>query len=211
MKTKFEKFIEENYKGLNFISIQSEAIEPGVILNDDDRIIDDLSRIFPDEIKWKTIPIAASISNLTVNGERNLDLGISVLGMIGLKGNGGFNSGYSVSFEFSEVSEVVFDTENGGAYENEVRTMIQKLKNTDRNAWFGILHKFVTMEVLIVKSATVEFKKDGKVIGDVDLPMLHNALSINGSYNWIGSGKMVVNNDKSLPFGVLGFQIKRSM
>lgn len=53
MKT-FEKFIEQYYKGFNFISIASEAFLPGAIINSDDRIIDHVGRIFPNENpkKW---------------------------------------------------------------------------------------------------------------------------------------------------------------
>lgn len=209
MKTKFEKFIEKNYRGLNFITIPSEAYQPGVILTDDDRIFAHLSRIFQSDKKWIKKEIAANMANQTVSGERNLELGITVLGMVTLKG--GYNSSYSVSFEFSEVSQVIFDYDNGGAYEFEVRTMIEKLKDSDKNTWLQLLHKFVAMEVVVVKSAIVEFKRNGKVLGDVDLPILENEVSINGSYQWAGAGKMEIKNEKNLPFGVLGFQIKRQM
>lgn len=209
MRAKFEKFIEKNYKGLNFISIPSEAYKPGVLLNDDDRIFAHLSRIFKDEQKWKIKQIKANIPNQVINGERDLDLGITLLGIISLKG--GFESSYTVSFEFNDVSEVVFDTENGGAYENEVRTLIQNLKKSDQNTWHQILHKYVAMEIVIVNSVTVEFKRNGKALGEIDLPQIENELSINGKYLWGSNGKMEIKNDNNVPFGVLGFQIKRGM
>jgi hypothetical protein len=208
MKT-FEKFIEKHYKGLNFITIPSEAYSPGVILNEDDRIFNHLSRLFPDEKKWNIKEVNASMPNEVINGERSLDLGVTVLGIISLKG--GFNSAYSVSFEFNQVSEFIFDYAKGGAYESEVRILIQKLKNSDHNSWEQILHKYVAMEVVVIKSAIVTFTRNGKALGEVDLPVLEKELSINGTYNWSSGGKMVINNDKNLPFGVLGFQVKRMM
>ena len=209
MKTQFEKFIERNYRGLNYISIPNESFLPGVVLNLEDRITDSLSRIFTSEKieKWKQKTVNANMANQSVSGERNLDLGVTLLGIVSLKG--GFNTDYNVTFEFDEVCEIIFDTDNGGAFENEVRTMIERLKKEDRNRWSKILHEYVVMEVVVVKSVTMEFKRNGKVVGELDLPQLENELSFNGSYKWNKKGKMVIKNDKSLPFGVLGFPVKR--
>jgi hypothetical protein len=209
MRTKFERFIEKHYKGLNFITIPNEAYNPGVILNEDDRIFSHLARIFPDDKKWKTRLVMANMPNEVVNGKRNLDIGVTLLGIVTLKG--GFDAAYTVSFEFKDVSEMIFDFDNGGAYESDVRILIQKLKEKDPVTWGGILHKFVAMEVVIIKSATVSFTRNGKALGQVDLPLMENELSISGSYSWDSGGKMVINNDKNLPFGVLGFQVKRMM
>jgi hypothetical protein len=207
----FEKFIEENYKGFNFISIASEAFVPGVILNDDDRIVDSIQRVFSEvnEAKWSKKVINASMPSEVISGERKLDLGVSLLGLFSLKG--GFDANFTVSFEFNEVSEMVFDTANGGIYENEIRKLIMDLKHSDRDLWKSILHEHVVMEVIIVKSAIVEFKRNGKVIGEAEIEKIKNSISINGTYSWNSSGKMIVTNDKKLPFGVMDFQIKRYM
>jgi hypothetical protein len=207
----FEKFIEENYKGFNFISIPSEALVPGVIINDDDRIIDSVSRIFSDAgaSKWSTKTINANIQNQVISGERKLDLGVSLLGLFSLKG--GYTTNYEVSFEFNEVTEIVFDTKNGGAFENEIRGMIMNLKDSNRSLWKSILHEHVVMDVIVVKSATIEFKKDGNVVGEAEIQNIKNDISINGSYIWNETGKMVITNTNNVPFGVMDFQIKRYM
>ncbi|WP_395054476.1 hypothetical protein [Flavobacterium sp.] len=210
MKT-FEKFIEENYKGFNFISIASEAILPGVILNSDDRIIDNLNRIFPDQqsIKWQNKIIKANMPNHIISGERKLDFGVTLLGLLSLKV--GTEKNYSISFEFNDVKEIVFDTQNGGVYENEIRNMIMLLKKSNRDTWKSILHENVVMEVVIVKKVTIEIKQNGKLMGEIDIQNIKNDLSINGSYTWNTLGKMVIENEQNLPFGVLDFQIKRLM
>lgn len=210
MKT-FEKFIEQYYKGFNFISIASEAFLPGAIINSDDRIIDYVGRIFPNENpkKWAYKTIKANIPSEVIKGERSLDLGISILGLFSLKG--GFTSKYDISFEFNDVTEIVFDTENGGAYENEIRRMIMNLKKSDRDLWKSILHEHVIMEVVIVKSAVIEFKKNGTVVGEAEFEDIKKNVSINGSFKWNSEGKMVIDNVNNIPFGVMDFQIKRNM
>ncbi|MFZ5940385.1 MAG: hypothetical protein ACOYXB_07405 [Bacteroidota bacterium] len=209
MKTSFEKFIEKNYKGLNLISIPSEAYKPGVIVNDDDRVFSHLSRFINGGINWDTKEIAANMANLTVTGERKLDLGASVLGFITLKG--GIDTDYSVAFEFSDVSQEIFDYENNGPYESDIRIRIQALKDANREAWLMLLHKFVTMEVVIVHSATVEFKKNGSVVPRAQYSQLEQDISINGAISWNKEGKLEIVNEKNLPFGLMGFQVKRSM
>ena len=207
MRTQFEKFIEKNYKGLTFLSIPNKEYTPGVILSNNDQIFAHLSSIFPHKQKWKTKIVEANLANQTISGERSLDAGVSFLGLISTRGNG--ESNYTVSFEFNEVSELIFDHDNGGAYENEVRTMISNLKDADKKSWKQILHKQVTMSVIIVKSMTVEFKKNGTSVVTADIPQLTNDLNISGSYNWVSEGKMIINNDNNMPFGVLGFEVKR--
>jgi hypothetical protein len=210
MKT-FEKFIEEYYKGFNFISISSEAIIPGVIINSDDRIIDNIKRLFPDKSpnKWALKTVKANIPNQAITGNRKLDIGLTLLGLFSLKG--GNSTNYEVKFEFNDVTEIIFDTQNGGAYENEIRQYIMKLKDSDRSSWKGILHEHLVMEVVIVKSAIVEFKKNGNILTEVEIQEIKNDISINGSYSWNSEGKMIINNDNNIPFGVMDFQIKRSM
>lgn len=210
MKT-FEKFIEQYYKGFNFISIASEAFLPGVIINSDDRIIDNVGRIFPDENpkKWQYKTVNANIPNEIIKGERSLDLGISILGLFSLKG--GFSSKYDISFEFNDVTQIIFDTENGGAYENEIRRMIMNLKKSNRDLWKTILHEHVIMEVVIIKTAVIEFKKNGSVVGEAEYDDIKKNVSINGTFKWNSEGKMVVKNVNNIPFGVLDFQIKRHM
>jgi hypothetical protein len=210
-RTPFEKYLERNYKGFNFISIPSQAYVPGIVLNDDDRIIDGISRVFSNEgpEKWTTKAVEANMGDQTINGERGLDLGVTLLGLISLKG--GISNKYSVSFEFDQVSEIIFDTERGGVFENDVRRFIMQLKHDDRDRWKELLHEFVVMEVIMVHSVVVEFKRDGKVMLEADLEKLKNELSINGTFTFTGAGKMTIKNDKNLPFGVMGFQVKRFM
>jgi hypothetical protein len=210
MKT-FEKFIEQYYRGFNFISIASEAFLPGVIINSDDRIIDNVGRLFPNENanKWLHKTVNANIPNEIIKGERSLDLGISILGLFSLKG--GFASNYDISFEFNDVTQIIFDTEKGGAYENEIRRMVMDLKKSNRSVWKSILHEHVIMEVVIVKTATIEFKKNGQIIGEVEYEDIKNNISINGTFKWNSAGKMVIKNVNNIPFGVLDFQIKRNM
>jgi hypothetical protein len=210
MKT-FEKFIEEHYKGFNFISIPSEALVPGVIINSDDRIVDSVKRIFTEAApnKWGIKTIKANMHSQVIAGERKLDLGITLLGLFSLKG--GASSKYDISFEFNDVTEIVFDTQNGGAYENEIRGFIMDLKQANRSLWKSILHEHVVMEVVIVKTATVQFKRSGNIVGEAQIEDIKNDISINGSYSWNNEGKMVIKNDNNIPFGVLDFQIKRSM
>lgn len=210
MKT-FEKFIEEYYRGFNFISIPNESFQPGVIINDDDRIVDSVSRIFSNENvnKWRTKTVNANIQNEIISGERKLDLGVSLLGLFSLKG--GFSSKYDISFEFNEVTEIIFDTQNGGAFENEIRRLIMNLKQSDRSLWKSILHENVVMEVVIVKSATIVFKKNGSIVGEAEIEDIKHNISINGTYSWNSEGKMIINNSNNIPFGVLDFQIKRFM
>jgi hypothetical protein len=193
MKT-FEKFIEQYYKGFNFISIASEAFLPGVIINSDDRIIDNVGRIFPNENpkKWQYKTVNANIPNEIIKGERSLDLGISILGLFSLKG--GFSSKYDISFEFNDVTQIIFDTENGGAYENEIRRMIMNLKKSNRDLWKTILHEHVIMEVVIIKTAVIEFKKNGSVVGEAEYDDIKKNVSINGTFKWNSEGKMVVKN-----------------
>ncbi|MBI4929817.1 MAG: hypothetical protein HY841_03575 [Bacteroidetes bacterium] len=208
--TKFEKFIEKNYPGLNFISITNDNYVPGVILNDDDRIIDGLSRIFSAEpaTKWAAATVNADIAGGEVQGERDLDSGGSVLGIVSLKAGVAVN--YSVSFTFDKVTEMVFDTAKGAVYENEVREMIMKLKGNNRPRWKEILHEYVVMESVYVESATVEFKRNGKVLGQADIEQLTNEVNIDAKYKWNTKGKMEIKNNTS-PFGVRGFLIKRFM
>lgn len=205
----FEKFMQENYKGYNFISIPNEAFAPGVILNYDERIVDNIQRIFPSAspLKWSKKAVIASMPIQVVSGERKLDLGVSLLGLFSLKA--GLGSKYTVSFEFNEVTEMVFDVLNGGIYENEIRTLILNLEYSDHDAWEDIIDEHLVMEVLIVKSVTVEFKRDGKSVSDFEIEQIKNEIGINGSYTWDETGKMVLNSVQNYPFAVMDFQINK--
>ena len=206
----FEKFIEQNYPGLNYISLANEEYVPGQILNSDDRILDNLSRVFPNEApnKWSTKRVDAHITGGSVSGQRNLDFGLNVLGIFSLKA--GAKANYSIQFSFDKVSQIVFDIANGAVYENEVRSLINELKQHNRPHWRMLLHEFVVMESLIVENMRVTFRKEGNVVVAADIPALENAIKVDASYEWNAQGEMEITNNK-LPFGVLGFTVKRIM
>ena len=67
------------------------------------------------------------------------------------------------------------------------------------------------MNVIIVKSATIAFKKDGNTVGQAEIQNIKNDIIIDGSYTWNENGKMVITNTGNIPFGVMDFQIKRYM
>lgn len=206
----FEKFIEKKYPGLNFISISSEDYIPGVIVNDDDRIIDSLQNVFRTEPsqRWGTKRIAAEIADETIHGERNLSISGKVIGLFQLKA--GVTAAYTVSFEFNKCTEHVFDSANGAIYENDARRMIDKLKDTDKETWKSLLHNFVTMCAVYIEEVTIQFKRDGAVVLEADIEKLKQEVSIGSDYKWSAAGKMVFSNNK-VPFGVMGFPIKRMM
>lgn len=208
--TKFENYIEKNYPGLNFISLPNEEYLPGQILNNDDRIVDGLSRIFNEEpdTKWITKKINANIVGGTIQGNRDLDIGVNVLGIFSLRA--GSKAQYSISFSFDQVSQVVFDTTKGAVYENEVRRMILNLKKTNKKDWRDILHNYVVISSVYVESMTVEFYRNGNAILEAQIPEFSNEVKIDTKYEWNNNGKIEIKNNK-LPFGVTGFTIKRMM
>ena len=195
---------------MNFISIPTEDYIPGIIINDDDRIIDALFSIFDDEppAKWKTKVVNANIASQTIQGERNLDLGLTVLGIFTLKA--GVTAKYSASFEFGNATAIVFDTATGGVFENQVRTMIMKLKKEDQVRWKQILHQTVVLQAIYVESLSAEFKRNGQIVTEAEAEKLKNEVTINGKFSWDAAGKMVIKNNK-VPFGVMGFMVKRGM
>lgn len=207
----FERFIERHYKGMNFISIPSGVHVPGVILNNNDRVETALARLFPTEnpAKWATIIVPANIPNETVKGNRGLSLDFALLGMLGIKGS--VTANYEIEFRFEEVSSLVFDTGYGAVFENDVRSMIMELKNRDHDAWKQILHEFVAMEAVIVKRAVLSIKRNGQAIGEANFPTHAGEVTINAKFEWKADGTMVIENVNNIPFGLLGFQVKRNM
>jgi hypothetical protein len=209
-KLKFEKFIESKFKGLNFLSISNDTFKPGVILNNDDRIIDSLWRIFPKQSanKWKTTKVDSTIAGYTIEGERALDITGKVLGVFSLQA--GVTAKYSISFEFSECQSLVFDTEAGGIYENEARNLIMKLKETDRATWKDILHEYITMESVYVESFTAKFKREGKVVTSAEIEKVSQEVKVSAAFSWKTNGVMEIKNNQN-PLGVRGFTVKRFM
>ncbi len=83
---KFERLIEQNYPGLNFVAISNEAYMPGVILNDDDRIVDAMSHLFSGG-NWKTKTVEANTGDQTIEGSFSLGFGGTFLGAVTVKSN----------------------------------------------------------------------------------------------------------------------------
>lgn len=206
----FEKFIENNYKGLNSLAISDERYMPGVILNNEDRIVDALSNLFPSApaTKWITEKVKTTVSGQTITGSRDLEIGSMILGVVGIKA--GVSANYSLSFEFDNATSVVFDNSKGGIYENDVRTLINDLKQNNKDQWRSVLHGYVVMESIIVEIFKIQLSRNGKVITQADLQQYGQEISINGSYSWITNGTMQINNNTN-PLGVRGFPIKRFM
>lgn len=204
----FERFIEKKYDGLNFIPISTEEYLPGAILNKEERIVDHLKRVFhlEDPKKWSTKKVNATIAGEKVIGERSLNAGATLLGVFSLKNN--TKSNYAVSFEFNEVASVVFDTSNGGVYENEIRNMIDKLKADDKRDWKDVLHTYIVTETIYVEKFSASFKKDGRVMAAAEVEQLKNEVNVNADYQWSSAGVIEIVNNKT-PFGVRGFSIKR--
>ncbi len=208
---RFEIFLERYFRGLNYLSIPTETHVPGVILNNDDRVEMSLAKLFYDEnpVRWDTKIVAADLNNETVSGSRGLGLDFTLLGMISAKGTA--KAEYVVTFEFNDVSAIVFDTDGGAVFENEVRTLIMELKNRDRAKWKQILHEFVVMEAVVVRRATITIHRNGAVVTEANFPTTAGEISIKGSYQWGIDGRLIIENTGNIPFGVLGFQVKRQM
>lgn len=211
MAIPFERFIERHYRGLNFISIPTAAHVPGVVLNNNDRVETALHRLFPNQptSKWKTRTVDADMHNESVQGSRGLDLDFKLLGIFGIQGS--VSANYEISFQFSEVASMAFDTDNGAVFENDIRTLIMGLKASDRSSWKQILHEFVVTEAVIVKKATFTIRRNGQAVVETNFPTHAGEMSIEGQFRWEADGTMVVENNRNVPFGLLGFQVKRNM
>lgn len=207
---KLEKFIEHKFPGLNYLSISDERYLPTVIINDEDRIIDSLSRVFDSEPanKWTTREVSTRINGETIQGTRKLEFGAKFLGVVSIKA--GVTANYSVTYEFDDVTSVVFNNASGGVYENEVRALIMKLKDSDRATWKDILHEYVVMESVYVKNFKIKLTRDGVVLTQANIQTTQGEISIDGSYTWSASGEMIIQDNKT-PLGLRGFQVKRFM
>lgn len=211
MNISFEKFIERKFRGLNFISIPTSAHVPGVILNNNDRVESALYNLFPEEpsSRWKTSTINADMRDINVKGHRALEIDSKLLGIVGISGSA--SASYEIDFQFEEVSSLVFDTDNGAVFENEIRTMLTGLRSSNRPAWRQILHEFVVTEAVYVKTAVLRIHRNGNAIEQADFPTHAGELNIDGAFEWRTDGTMVVENSRNIPFGLLGFIVKRNM
>lgn len=211
MSEKFEQIIEKNYRGLNFLSISHGDYLPGVIIDNEDRIVDAIWNVFPDwnKEKWKVKEVDLRIAGGATEADRKLDITGKILGVFSLKA--GVTADYSISFEFDKCSSIIFDTSNGGGlYENQVIRSIRELKETDREIWRDLIRNFFVMESVFVESFRTTFKRNGKVLVGADLEMIEQEVKIAAKYNWGGNGTMEISDNKN-PFGVRGFIIKRHM
>lgn len=212
MNTNFEKLVEQQFPGMNYLSVSLENLAPGDIINHEDEKIDALRRLFPARKpeSWTTKKISAGIADQTITDERKLDLGANLFNIVSVQA--GFDKSLTATFEFGETSAIVFDTDNGAVYENEVRGMMRALKeaNDDSPKWRNVLHQFVVMECIYINSVTVTFKKNNQIIADADIPAIQQGLKIKGEYLWGSDGKLTIRNNTT-PFGVRGFLVKKTM
>ncbi len=208
--TTFEDFIEKYYPGMNYLAISTEQYAPAVVLNQEDRIVASLARVFGNmpQASWATAKVQTRIAGDKVQGTRALDAGAKLLGVFSVKA--GVNTDYSVTFSFENATSMIFDTQKGGVYEKDVRDMIMKLKDTDKGSWNDLLHEFVVMESIYVESFKAKFIRNGKVTGAVDVEKLKDELSISGDYSWNSQGEVEIINNNT-PLGVRGFLVKRFM
>lgn len=201
-----EKFMENQFPHLNFLTVSTEKFIPGVVLENlkGNHVKGHIKSIVKGQPAnyWDTDKVKGNLLHgQNLQGSGKLGSNVSVLNFINVKADAGRQ--YSYEYSLTEIKASNFLNTS----ELDLFPLLKKIKSSSSDEWKQIKKYFIVMETFYATKFEVVFKKGTQVATKVDIK---NDLNISAGvdYDVQSNGKIIVGANETIPFAFNAFQIK---
>ncbi|NPA36875.1 MAG: hypothetical protein GXO47_08500 [Chlorobi bacterium] len=209
MNPSFESIMEKMIPEINFLTVSGTSIRPGSVLESLEKDIE--YGYLPTYLKqvpgfrdknFDTVEGPYDIQMENIKGEAEYGAAATFMKMIGLKFD--VNKKYKLKFEITDIIAKRFKED---IYPMDIEIALKYLRKHNRQAYRKLKGHFLVFKVLYANQykVTVEIEKSGRFEADVNV----KSVDVEADANYKKEeNSIIVSHNSSVPFGVIGYQIK---
>ena len=207
LPSKLEQSLEKLFPGIEFLVVSDTTFLPGTVINKLRPVqkqghIKSIVSGKPSTY-WDTDRVKGNIlAGDTLSGTSNFSGAFSLLPFLKVKAS--VKNSYSYNYEIDSIEASNFLNTS----RLDLMPLLRKIKTGDKETWKSIKSFYVVTETYYAKSFSMTLQKNGSIVTEAEFNQDFEKISGNVDFNFASGGKIVVANNKDVPFGFTAFQIK---
>ena len=210
MKTNFEDYVESIIPEINMLSISNTKIIPGAMLEsmEKDIYVGHIKNYLSQSpslqgFDWTTETYDASILFKNFNVVENTEGALKVMKFLGIDLK--LDRDFKFDFDIQEVKGIRFKDFS----KIKCEIALEEYKDRNKDTWKKLVGYFLVFETLYATKFALKIEVDKSTGGSLDADWKDKIdVSANLKIDKSSDG-VIINNNAEVPFGAIGFKIKR--